>query len=61
MILQIFPEIQDHPYPLNLQTQNPVKDMDDIAIIYENPEPSIMQNGKKSGRKSDTIHRGVGY
>ncbi len=28
--------------------------MDAIAILYENPEPSIMQNEKKTG--SDTIH-----
>ncbi len=45
MILQIFPEIQDHPYPL--QMQNPVEGMNDIAILYKNPEPSIMQNEKK--------------
>ncbi len=31
LILQFFPEIQDHPYPL--QMQNPVKGMDDIAIL----------------------------
>ncbi len=51
MILQIHPEIQDHPYPL--QTQNPVQGMDDIAILYKNTEPSMMQN--KSSWKSATI------
>ncbi len=30
-----------------------------ILHFFENPEPSIMQNEKKSGRKSNTIHRGV--
>ncbi len=54
----IFPKIQVHPYPL--QTQNPVEGMDGIAIFIENPESSIMQNEKKSGQKSDTIHRGGG-
>ncbi len=44
MILQFFPESQDHPYPL--QRQNPVEGVDDIAILYKKPEPSIMQNEK---------------
>ncbi len=56
MIPQIFPQIQDHPYPL--QMQDTVERMDDIAILYKNPETSIIQNEKKSGWKSDTIHRG---
>ena len=46
MMLQIFSEIQDHPYPL--QMKNPVEGIDDIAILYKNPEPSVMQNEKKN-------------
>ncbi len=53
-----FKNIQGHPYVI--WPKNPVQDMDCIAILFKNPDPSIIQNEKISDWKSDIFHRGGG-